>query len=206
MSQPLRFITFEGPEGSGKSTQARRLADWLRERGQRARLTYEPGDTELGRRIRELLLHREEEMQPETEFLLYSADRAEHVENVIRPALAAGGFVISDRYVDSSYAYQGFGRGLSLDWLKQVSAGATRGLVPGLTFLLDLEPEEGFLRIGRLLDWLESEPLDFHRRVRAGYQQLAAAEPERFVVLNAAAAEDELFAQITQTVAERWGL
>jgi len=206
MGKPLRFITFEGPEGSGKSTQARRLADWLRGRGFEAVLTYEPGDTVVGVRIRELLLHREEGMQPETEFLLYSADRAEHVENVIRPALAAGDFVISDRYVDSSYAYQGFGRGLSLDWLKQVSAGATGGLVPGLTFLLDISPEEGFTRIGRLLDRLESEPLDFHRRVRSGYLQLAAAEPERFVVVNAAAPEEEVFGEILAVVRERWGV
>ncbi|WP_457638113.1 dTMP kinase [Oceanithermus sp.] len=206
MNRPLRFISFEGPEGSGKSTQARRLADWLRARGQRVRLTYEPGDTGLGRRIRELLLHREEEMRPETEFLLYSADRAEHVENVIKPELEAGGFVICDRYVDSSYAYQGYGRGLPLDWLKQVSAGATRGVLPGLTFLLDIEPEEGFLRIGRLLDWLESEPLEFHRRVRSGYLHLAEAEPERFVVLNAAAPEDELFEQVVSAVGKRWEL
>jgi dTMP kinase len=206
MASLRRFITFEGPEGSGKSTQARRLVGWLRGRGAGAVLTYEPGDTELGRRIRELLLHRSEQMQAETEFLLYSADRAEHVRNVIEPALEAGRFVISDRFVDSSYAYQGYGRGLPLDWLRQVSAGATRGLTPSLTFLLDLPPEEGFRRIGRLLDWLESEPLDFHRRVRDGYLRLAAAEPERFVVLNAAATEEEIFARVRAAVEERWGL
>ncbi len=206
MASLRRFITFEGPEGSGKSTQARRLIGWLRGRGAGAVLTYEPGDTELGRRIRELLLHRSEQMQAETEFLLYSADRAEHVRNVIEPALEAGRFVISDRFVDSSYAYQGYGRGLPLDWLRQVSAGATRGLTPSLTFLLDLPPEEGFRRIGRLLDWLESEPLDFHRRVRDGYLRLAAAEPERFVVLNAAATEEEIFARVRAAVEERWGL
>ena len=203
MKAPPRFITFEGPEGSGKSTQARRLAEWLRRRGQEARLTYEPGDTALGQRIRELLLHREAEMQPESEFLLYSADRVEHVASVILPVLERGGFAISDRYVDSSYAYQGFGRGLSLEWLREVSNGATRGLSPSLTFLLDLPPEEGLARfLGR--DRLEREPLQFHERVRAGYLQLAAAEPRRFVILDARRQPDELARRIAAEVSRRW--
>jgi len=206
MDEPLRFITFEGPEGAGKSTQARRLASWLRSRGIEAVLTYEPGDTELGARIRELLLQREERMEPETEFLLYSADRAEHVKEIIQPALERGAFVVGDRYVDSSYAYQGYGRGLPLDWLKHVSAGATGGLMPGLTVLLDVPPKEGFSRIGRLLDRLESEPMDFHHRVRQGYLELARAEPERFLVLDAREDPESLAARIREEVSRRWAL
>ncbi len=205
MSEPLRFITFEGPEGSGKSTQARRLAEWLESRGATVRLTYEPGDSELGRELRRWLLHRQKPMSAAAEFLLYSADRAEHVKNVIAPALAAGGFVISDRFVDSSYAYQGYGRGLELDWLRRVSAGVIGGHTPALTILLDLPPEVGLARFeGR--DRLEGESLAFHERVRAGYLELAAAEPERFVVVNAELPAEAVFARIRAAVRERWRL
>ena len=205
MSEPLRFITFEGPEGSGKSTQARRLAEWLESRSATVRLTYEPGDTELGRELRRWLLHRQEPMSAAAEFLLYSADRAEHVNNVIAPTLASGGFVISDRFVDSSYAYQGYGRGLDLDWLRQVSAGVIGGYMPALTILLDLPPEVGLARFeGR--DRLEGESLAFHVRVRKGYLELAAAEPERFVVINAELPAEAVFARIVAAVRERWRL
>ena len=205
MSEPLRFITFEGPEGSGKSTQARRLAEWLESRSATVRLTYEPGDTELGRELRRWLLHRQKPMSAAAEFLLYSADRAEHVKSVIAPALAAGGFVISDRFVDSSYAYQGYGRGLDLGWLRQVSAGVIGGYMPALTILLDLPPEVGLARFeGR--DRLEGESLAFHERVRKGYLELAAAEPERFVVVNAELPAETVFVRIVAAVRERWRL
>ena len=205
MSEPLRFITFEGPEGSGKSTQARRLAEWLESRSATVRLTYEPGDTELGRELRRWLLHRQKPMSAAAEFLLYSADRAEHVKSVIAPALAAGGFVISDRFVDSSYAYQGYGRGLDLGWLRQVSAGVIGGYMPALTILLDLPPEVGLARFeGR--DRLEGESLAFHERVRKGYLELAAAEPGRFVVVNAELPAEAVFARIVAAVQERWRL
>ena len=203
MGEPLRFISFEGPEGSGKSTQAARLAARLRERGADVTLTREPGGTELGRQIRTWLLHRDQAMGREAEFLLYSADRAEHLRTVVRPALGRGGFVISDRFVDSSYAYQGYGRGLDLDWLRAVSAGILGDVRPGLTFLLDLPPEEGLARLaGR--DRLEGESLEFHRRVRAGYRELAARDPERWVVLDALRPPEALQSVVLKEVTRRW--
>ncbi|WP_456446543.1 dTMP kinase [Oceanithermus sp.] len=203
MDEPLRFISFEGPEGSGKSTQAARLAARLRARGVAAVLTHEPGGTDLGREVRRWLLHQGVAMSPEAEFLLYSADRAEHVRTVLEPALAAGSFVICDRFVDSSYAYQGYGRGLDLAWLRAVSEGILHGVRPSLTFLLDLPPERGLARLaGR--DRLEGESLAFHRRVREGYRSLAQSEPARFVVLDAELPADELEARIDREVISRW--
>jgi len=177
------FISFEGPEGAGKSTQIRLLAEWLREQGRTVLTTREPGDGgRIGREIRGLLLRRD--MTPEAEYLLYSADRAEHVRTVLRPALERGEVVLCDRYLDSSLAYQGYGRGLPLGWLRAVAEGATGGLKPHRTFLLDLPPEVGLRRF-ESRDRLEGEPLAFHRRLREGYLELAMAEPERFVVLDA---------------------
>ncbi len=196
------FISFEGPEGAGKSTQARRLAAWFEERGQPVVLTREPGGTALGARIRDLLLN--EPMTAEAEYLLYLADRAEHARTVIRPALLAGKVVIADRYQDSSYAYQGFGRGLPLAWMRAAFEGATKNLLPDLTFLLDLPPDEGLARIGGARDRLEKEALAFHERVREGFLTLAEAEPERFVVLNARQPEGKIFARIVRAVEKRW--
>ena len=196
------FISFEGPEGAGKSTQARRLAAWFEEQGQPVVLTREPGGTALGARIRDLLLN--EPMTAEAEYLLYLADRAEHARTVIRPALLAGKVVIADRYQDSSYAYQGFGRGLPLAWMRAAFEGATENLLPDLTFLLDLPPDEGLTRIGGARDRLEKEALAFHERVREGFLTLAEAEPERFVVLNARQPEGKIFARIVRAVEKRW--
>lgn len=188
------FITFEGPEGAGKSTQARLLAEWLREKGHEVVLTREPGGTRLGQDIRELLLH-QEHMCYEAEYLLYSADRAEHMQTLIRPALDRGRVVLCDRWLDSSLAYQGYGRGLDLDWLRAVASGATQGIKPHKTFLFDLPPEVGLRRFeGR--DRLEREPLEFHQRVRRGYLELARAEPQRFVVLDATQPLEALFEEL----------
>lgn len=178
------FITFEGPEGAGKSTQVRLLAEWLRAQGKAVLTTREPGDGgAVGAGIRQLLLHHHD-MTPEAEYLLYSADRAEHVRTVLRPALERGQIVLCDRYLDSSLAYQGYGRGLPLEWLRAVAERATLGLKPHRTFLLDLPPEVGLRRFDSR-DRLEREPLEFHRRLREGYLELARLEPERFVVLDA---------------------
>ncbi len=205
MGEPLRFITFEGPEGAGKTTQAVRLAEWLRARGLEAVLTREPGGTELGREVRHWLLHRPEGMSAQAEFLLYSADRAEHLRRVVRPGLERGAFVISDRFVDSSYAYQGYGRGLDLDWLRAVSRGIVGETRPALTVLLDLPPEEGLARL-RGRDRLEGEPAAFHAQVRQGYLELARAEPERFLVLDAREDPESLAARIREEVSRRWAL
>ncbi|AEB11504.1 dTMP kinase [Marinithermus hydrothermalis] len=199
--KPGFFITFEGPEGSGKSTQAAHLAAWLRQQGVSVVVTREPGGTPLGRAVRQWLLS--ESMDPVTEFLLYTADRAEHVRHVIRPALAAGQVVISDRFVDSSYAYQGFGRGLDLEWLRAVSQPVLEGLVPDVTFLLDLPPEVGLARKAER-DRLEQESLAFHRRVREGYRVLARAEPQRFVVLDATQPPEVIVEQVRIEVQRRW--
>jgi dTMP kinase len=174
------FLTLEGLDGSGKSTQAKLLAAFLEGKGLPVVLTREPGGGLPG--VRDLLLRGE--LSPEAEYLLFSADRAEHVRKVILPSLEAGAWVVSDRYLDSSLAYQGFGRGLPLPWLLEVAKEATLGLTPRLTFLLDLPPEEALRRV-KDPDRLEREGLAFFQRVREGYLFLAEKEPHRFVVLDA---------------------
>ncbi len=181
------FLTFEGPEGAGKSTQARLLADWYREKGREVVLTREPGGTELGVQLRRLILT--QSMQAQTEFLLYSADRAEHAATVIRPALSRGAVVLCDRWLDSSLAYQGYGRGLPLDWLEAVSQGFLGDLRPHLTFLLKIPPRLGLWRAKHRRmsdepDRFEAEELAFHQKVLDGFLELAAREPGRFVVLD----------------------
>jgi len=174
------FLTLEGLDGSGKSTQAGLLRAFLEGRGLRVVLTREPGGGLPS--VRDLLLGGE--LSPEAEYLLFSADRAEHVRRVILPSLERGAWVVSDRYLDSSLAYQGFGRGLPLAWLLEVAKEATLGLTPRLTFLLDLPPEEALRRV-KDPDRLEREGLAFFQRVREGYLFLAEREPHRFVVLDA---------------------
>lgn len=199
----MAFITFEGIEGSGKSTQARRLAAAL---GERALLTQEPGGTALGCAIRALLLEpREEAVAPAAEMLLFFADRAQHVAERLRPALAAGRIVISDRYTDSTLAYQGYGRGLPRHLLEAVAEVATGGLKPELTILLDVPVTLGLGRVGRrgTRDRLESEQLEFHERVREGYFALAAADPARYFVVDATRPPDTVAAELLAEVRRR---
>ncbi|RLC97876.1 MAG: dTMP kinase [Chloroflexi bacterium] len=203
------FVTFEGPDGSGKTTQIRLLAEWLRERGREVVLTREPGGTEIGDQIRAVLHDPyNTAMDARAEILLYSASRAQHVAQLIRPALAAGKIVISDRYADSTLAYQGYGRGLDLEMLRTITRFATRGLTPGLTLYLDITPEEGLQR--RRLggdEWnrLDAEALEFHQRVRAGYLELVEQEPERWAVVNAARPVEEVQVEIRAMVQARLG-
>jgi len=205
------FITFEGPEGGGKTTQSRLLAEWLRERGADVIHTREPGGTPVGDRIRAILLDkRVTDLSPEAEVLLFSASRAQLVRQVIRPQLERGGIVVCDRYADSTYAYQGFGRGLSMSSLRAVTTFATGGLEPDLTFLLDLPVGEGLQRkwVGdNGAEWnrFESEEVAYQERVRQGYLELAATSPERWVVLDARQSADTLQFQIRSAVAERLG-
>lgn len=184
------FITLEGPDGSGKTTQARLLAQWLQEQGHPVVLAREPGGTLIGERIREILHDPAHTgMFPWAEVFLYCAARAQLVAAVIRPAIAVGQTVLCDRYADSTLAYQGYGRGLDLEALEQVLHLATGGLVPDLTFCLDISPEEGLARRrsgGGEWNRLDQETVDFHRRVRAGYLELAGREPRRWVVVDAA--------------------
>jgi len=173
------FITLEGGEGVGKTTQQALLAERLQREGYACVSTREPGGTALGEALREILLHGDP-LTPLAELLLYAADRAEHVNKVIAPALAVGQVVICDRFTDSTLAYQGYGRGLNLEQIRQLNHLATGGLQPQLTLWLDLAPEVGLAR-SRLGDKLEQEHLEFHRRVYRGFQALAAAEPQRIV-------------------------
>ncbi len=202
------FVTFEGPEGAGKSTQVARLAERLTEYAVPHLVTREPGGTPLGSRVRELvLLDPDLEINPLSEFLLYSASRAQLVRDVIRPALSRGEVVVCDRYADSSLAYQGFGRGLPRELLNTVTWEATGGLSPHLTFLLDLRPEIGLTRAAAkgAPDRLERADLAFHRRVREGFLTLAEAEPERVVTLDALrppmALADEIWSLVSRTLA-----
>jgi dTMP kinase len=182
------FITFEGPDGSGKTTQLRLLAEWLAERGVDVLATREPGGTAISEAIRSIVLDASRtEMRPEAEILLYSAARAQIVGQVIRPHLGRCGVVLCDRYADSTLAYQGYGRGLDLDTLRAITAFATGGLVPDLTICLDITIEDGLQRKSvREWDRLEAQTLAFHERVRAGYLEMAAAEPQRWLVVDGA--------------------
>jgi dTMP kinase len=194
--QPRRpgvFLALEGGEGAGKSTQARLLAIWLREQGYDVVTTHEPGATKIGLRLRALLLDTAHAgLSPRAEALMYAADRAEHVQSVIIPALERGAIVVTDRYVDSSLAYQGGGRQLPVAEIAELNAWATDGLVPDLTILLDLPPSTGLGRRVSSADRLESEPVEFHQRVRAAFRSRAAADPARYLVLDAGRSEAEV--------------
>jgi dTMP kinase len=181
------FITLEGGDGSGKSTQSALLAEWLESQGHVVVPTREPGGTDLGLELRDIVLHRRGHIAPRAEALLYAADRAHHIATKVRPALDRGEIVLQDRYLDSSVAYQGAGRILDAREVRDLSLWATEGLLPDLTILLDLDEALGSdrLRERTKYDRLEEEKQDFHARVRAAYLDLAAAEPERFLVLRA---------------------
>ncbi|MDN5796280.1 MAG: dTMP kinase [Intrasporangium sp.] len=200
---PGLFICFEGGDGAGKSTQVRLLTDELERRGRVVLVTRQPGGTPLGARIRDLLLHGEH-MTPRAEALLFAADKAHHVEQVIRPALDAGRVVITDRYTDSSIAYQGAGRQLGADEIRRLQHWAVGGLLPDLTVVLDVPPEVGRQRRGEVHDRLESEADEFHAAVRQGFLDLAARDPERYLVLDAGLPPDEIAAQVRGRLAALW--
>jgi dTMP kinase len=198
------FLTFEGGDGVGKTTQAALLEQWLRSCGRTVVRTREPGGTELGVMVRDIVLHHRGDIVPRAEALLYAADRAHHVASLVRPALQRGEVVIQDRYLDSSVAYQGAGRVLDAGEVRALSLWAVDGLLPDLTVLLDLDPAAARTRLDaadKPFDRLEAERSDFHGRVRAGFLGLAAAEPDRFLVLDAARPADELAAVIRARVA-----
>lgn len=198
------FITFEGGDGSGKSTQLSLLVSWLEQLGRTVVTTREPGGTPLGEELREIVLHSRGHITPKSEALIYAADRAHHIATKVRPAIERGDIVVQDRYLDSSVAYQGVGRDLGADEIRRVSMWATDGLLPDLTVLLDLEETLGRERLDTArtrFDRLEAEEQEFHSRVRAAYLALAEAEPERFLVLDATRAREDLAGQIRSRVA-----
>ncbi|RUR01411.1 dTMP kinase [Labedella endophytica] len=197
------WITLEGGDGSGKSTQAALLEEWLAGRGLSVLRTREPGGSDVGVAIREIVLHHRGDIDPRAEALLYAADRAHHVATVVRPALARGEVVVQDRYLDSSVAYQGAGRVLDAAEVRSLSLWATRDALPDLTILLDLDETAARGRLDRSrtrYDRLEAEKSDFHARVRAAFLDLARAEPERFLVVDATSSVDEIASAIRDRV------
>lgn len=199
------FITFEGPEGSGKSTQIRRLAAVLEEQGVPVLVTREPGGTHIGNAIRAILLDPvHTEMSERAETLLFNAARAQIVDQVIRPALAAGQWVLCDRYADSTLAYQGYGHGQALDPLRRLGEYATGGLTPDVTFYLDIDVRVGLQRkrSGAVEEWnrMEEKTLAFHQAVRDGYLALAAAEPARWLIVDAAQSIEAIHAQLVARI------
>lgn len=212
-----KFITFEGLEGAGKSTQAERLYSSLLKAGYPVVKTREPGGTDLGDAIRSILADRVfSSMAPMTEALLFSAARYEHIDKLILPAVQEGKIIICDRFADATVAYQCFGRGLDLELINQVNLIATKGIKPDLTFFLDIEPEKGFLRVTKRieslnmeLDRIENEKSEFFLKVRQGYLYLAKKEPERFKVIKAEGEVEEIYRKIEETALyyiKKWGL
>ncbi|MFN0121963.1 MAG: dTMP kinase [Blastocatellia bacterium] len=212
-----KFITFEGIDGCGKSTQARMLAQWLTDRGVPVIATREPGGTAPGQAIRAVILNPALPVVPLTELLLYAADRAHHVRSLITPALESGQLVLCDRYADATMAYQGYGRGFDPELVTYLNQLATGGLRPDLTLLFDLDVAEGLRRVGerheiksgspgdtvetgRVADRLDMEPMEFHTRVRQGYLALAAREPERFRLVPAAASMADIHQQVISLI------
>jgi dTMP kinase len=200
------FITFEGIDGSGKSTQLRLLANYLKDVGCEVLLTREPGGTPVGVRLRGALLDAHEEVDPLTELLVFAADRAQHVRRVLRPAIAAGKVIVSDRYADATVAYQGAGRGFSPDLIAEIVQLATEGLKPDLTVLFDLSVEDSIARTSRRAhaknkgDRLDAEASDFHVRVRNAYLEIARAEPERVKIVETNRPAEETHQRVKQIV------
>ena len=202
------FISLEGPDGGGKSTQALRLVEHLRAQGLEVLMTREPGGTAIGDQIRRVLTDLgNTPMHPRTELLLFSASRAQLCHEVIRPHLQAGGMVVSDRFYDSTFAYQGYGHRLDLEALRHITAFATGGLVPDLTLLLDLPAQDGLLRRKKHGEWnrLDAYDLPFHERVRQGFLALAAADAQRWVTVDATRPAEEVQADIRRIVESRLG-
>ena len=200
MSKRGFFITLEGPEGSGKSSQGRWLVQALRRRGYPVIWLRDPGSTSLGRALRRALLHTSTGLSPLAEALLFIGGRVQLVEERIRPALQRGHVVVCDRFHDSTVAYQGFGGGLNARWLDRLGRSAIHGVMPGLTILLDVSTTQGFARLRHARDRMERKALRFHQRVRSGYLRLAKRQPQRFVVIDASRSPQQIRQQIDTIV------
>ncbi len=197
------FITLEGPEGSGKSSQCRLLAQALKDSGRKVATACDPGSTDLGQALRQLLLHSRRRISPMAEAMLFFAARVQLVQEYVRPALAKGKIIIVDRYHDSTVAYQGFGAGVDVECLERLGRSAVEGVMPDLTILLDLPVNEGFLRLKRSKDRMEKKARALHERVRRGYRALARRDPKRIVMVPASGTQEAIAKRIFAVVSER---
>ncbi len=200
MSKKGLFITFEGIDGCGKSTQLNLLSEYLKSEGLEVVITREPGAKGLGEKLREILLNYEGEVSSNCEAFLFLADRAQHIDTLVKPAIEAGKVVLCDRHTDSTIAYQGYGRGVDLEQIKMLNRIATSGLVPDLTFVFDLDVEISQMRVGKTKDRMESAGDDFHNRVRNGYLEITKQEPERVKVINSDDSIENIFEKVKQEI------
>lgn len=195
------FITFEGADGCGKTTQIKLLDEYLRAKGYQTLLTREPGSKGLGEKLREILLNYDGEVSPVAESFLFLADRAQHIDCIIKPALKKGIIVLCDRHTDSTLAYQGYGRGLDLEEIRKLNKIATSGLTPDLTIVLDVDIETSQARVGAEKDRMESAGIEFFQRVRNGFLEIAKQEPERVKVINSADSIENIHKKVVELVA-----
>ena len=198
------FITFEGADGCGKTTQLNLLAQLLKEKGQEVIITREPGAKGLGEKVREILLNYDGEVSSNCEAFLFLADRAQHIDLIVKPAIAEGKIVLCDRHTDSTLAYQGYGRGVDLAQLKMLNGLATSGFVPDLTFVFDIDVETSMARVGKNKDRMESAGVEFHEKVRKGYLEIAKQEPSRVKVINSKDSIENIFEQVKK-IMENYG-
>ena len=194
------FITFEGIDGCGKSTQLNLLCEYLKTKDLEVVITREPGAKGLGEKLREILLNYEGEVSSNCEAFLFLADRAQHIDTLVKPAIEAGKIVLCDRHTDSTVAYQGYGRGVNLEQIKMLNEIATSGLVPDLTFVFDIDVETSQKRVGKTKDRMESAGDDFHNRVRKGYLEISKQEPERVKVINSDDSIENIFEKVKQKI------
>lgn len=192
------FITFEGIDGCGKSTQLNLLAEYLKSNGLDVLITREPGAKGLGEKLREILLNYEGDVSSNCEAFLFLADRAQHIDTIVKPAIESGKIVLCDRHTDSTIAYQGYGRGVNLEQIKMLNKIATSGFIPDLTFIFDLDLETAFSRVGKTQDRMEAAGLEFFERVRNGYLEIAKQEPDRIKVINSNDSIENIFEQIKE--------
>ena len=196
------FITFEGTDGCGKTTQIERLKDYFESQGRKVIMTREPGAKGLGTKLREILLNYDGEVSSNCESFLFLADRAQHIDTIIKPAIERGEIVLCDRHIDSTVAYQGYGRGLDLDRIRMLNDIATSGMKPDITFVFDIDVETAQERVGNTKDRMESAGLEFFKRVRQGFLEIAKTEPNRVKVLDATQTRDEISEQVVEYVKE----